>query len=45
MSDALISGRRARRIQQFGPGARRKGAGWTRKFKKGRTQRLPRGEA
>ena len=38
----LLSGRQARRQAQFGPDARRKGAGWTRKFRKGRTQRLPR---
>ena len=37
----LLSGREARRRQQFGDDARRKGAGWTRKFRKGRTQRLP----
>ena len=37
-----LSGRKARRAQQFGAEARRKGAGWTRTFRKGRTQRLPR---
>lgn len=36
----LLSGREARRAQQFGPSARRKGAGWTRRFRKGRKQRL-----
>lgn len=36
----LMSGREALRQQQFS--ARRKGAGWTRKFRKGRTQRHPR---
>jgi hypothetical protein len=40
----LLSGREARRMRQFGPGARRKGAGWTRRFRKGREQRLPRQE-
>ena len=33
----MLSGRAARRSQQFG--MRRKGAGWTRKFRKGREQR------
>lgn len=37
----MLSGREARRAARFGPGVRRKGAGWTRKFRKGRTQRLP----
>ncbi len=40
----LLSGRAARRRAQFGENARRKGAGWTRKFRKGREQRLPRQE-
>ncbi len=39
-----LSGRAARRRSQFGDGVRRKGAGWTRTFRKGRTQRLPRQE-
>ena len=40
----LLSGRQARRMQQFGKEARRKGAGWTRPFRKGREQRLPKQE-
>lgn len=35
----IISGRRARRSAQFAQ--RRKGAGWTRSFRKGRDQRTP----
>jgi len=36
-----LSGRKARRHGEFGPERKRKGAGWTRKFRKGRVQRLP----
>jgi len=39
---AIISGRKARRANQFGQ--RRKGAGWTRSYRKGRDQRQPGGE-
>ena len=35
----VLSGRAARRKAQFGDTARRKGAGWTRPFRKGRVQR------
>ncbi len=37
----LMSGRQARRAARFGPGGRRRGAGWTRAFRVGREQRLP----
>jgi len=37
----ILSGREARRKEQFGEKARRRGAGWTRQFRKGRRQRLP----
>jgi hypothetical protein len=36
----ITSGRAARRGERFGPKGRRKGAGWTRAMKKGRTKRL-----
>jgi hypothetical protein len=35
----ILSGREARRQQK--ENARRRGAGWTRQFRKGRVQRLP----
>lgn len=35
----FMTGREARRAQRFG--FRRKGAGWTRPFRKGREQRFP----
>jgi len=39
---SIISGRKARRAQIFGQ--RRKGAGWTRSYRKGRDQRTPTSE-
>ena len=36
---SIISGRKARRANQFAQ--RRKGAGWTRSYRKGRDQRTP----
>lgn len=36
----VLSGREARRAARFGPGARKKGAGWTRAMSKGRDSRL-----
>lgn len=36
---SIVSGRKARRQAQFGPDARKKGAGWTRSYRKGREKR------
>ena len=40
MTGPVISGRAARRREQFGPEGRKRGAGWTRKLRKGREKRL-----